>query len=119
MEKANICIVDDRFEVTELLEDYLAISNTDCTVHTFNQPTEAIRYLQKHQDIDILITDFHMGRYTGLDIIRATSKKALKIVISGNINGEEMKALRKEGVTFHDKPLTMKDISSDILHFMP
>lgn len=119
MNKANICIVDDSVEVTELLEDYLEVSNLDCTIHTFNQPTEAISYLREHQDVDILITDFHMGRYTGLDVIRATRKEALKIVISGDINRDELRTLRKVGVTYHDKPVSMKEIETDIREFTP
>lgn len=119
MEKANICIVDDSYEVTELLEDYLEVSSLDCTIHTFNQPTEAINYLREHEDVDILITDFHMGKYTGLDVIRATQKDALKIVISGDINREELRTLRKVGVTYHDKPVSMKEIETDIREFTP
>lgn len=119
MDKANICIVDDSYEVTELLEDYLEVSDLDCTIHTFNQPTEAINYLREHQDVDILITDYHMGKYTGLDVIRATPKEALKIVISGDINRDELRTLRKVGVTYHDKPISMKEIETDIREFTP
>lgn len=119
MDKANICIVDDSHEVTELLEDYLEVSDLDCTIHTFNKPTEAINYLKEHQEVDILITDFHMGRYTGLDVIKATPKAALKIVISGDINRDELRTLKRVGVTYHDKPVSMKEIETDIKEFSP
>ncbi len=117
MNKMHICIVDDHPEMTDLLEDYLDISDIDCDVDAFNNPKEAIDYLRDHDDIDILITDYHMGRYTGMDVLRETPANTLKIVISGDINREEMRGLKRTGAHFHDKPVPMKAIETEIRDF--
>lgn len=115
MNSINICIVDDHREVTDLLQEYLSHSSISCDVTVFNKPESAIDWLQSSQSqIHILITDFHMGKYTGLDILKASPDGILKIVLSGNINIDEINNLRQRGARFFEKPVPMKTILSEV-----
>ncbi|MGM0444018.1 MAG: response regulator, partial [Fibrobacterota bacterium] len=60
----NICIIDDSSDITELLKEYLLLSDIHCSITTFNNPQRAIAYIQRRQDIDVLITDMHMGAFS-------------------------------------------------------
>ncbi|ERP31727.1 response regulator [Chitinivibrio alkaliphilus] len=112
----KICIIDDSEEITDLLRDYLAVSDIDCTVDTYNNPEEAIKYLKGCHDTDILITDMHMGKVSGLDVIKATGQRAIKMVISGNISETEILHLETMNIKFYDKPINIKELLNDISH---
>ncbi|MGM0444028.1 MAG: hypothetical protein ACQEQV_07565, partial [Fibrobacterota bacterium] len=83
-------------------------------ITTFNNPQRAIAYIQRRQDIDVLITDMHMGAFSGFDVLRATGMNAIKMVISGDISPPEMGSLERMGIRFYDKPLNVKQLIHDI-----
>ena len=111
----KICLVDDNPAITELLSDHFEFSAIDCEAISFNDPEEAIHYLDEHHEVDITITDFHMGKWTGFDVIEHTPKEGLAILISGHITEEEKKRLDPERVVFFDKPFSMNQIDQAIL----
>ena len=114
----SICIVDDNPMITELLTDHFQFSNIDCDITSFNNPDRAISYLDEHKDIDVLITDFHLGGKTGKDIIEHTqSQKTLKILISGHISENELSQFDLSNINFFDKPLKMKELDNTIIQY--
>lgn len=116
-EPLNICVVDDDPIITELLEDHFRFSDIECTPVAFNDPEQAIHYLDEHPLTDVTITDYHMGKYTGADVIHHTPKNGLTILISGDITAGEMKEIDKSKVLFFDKPISMKQIDDAIRSF--
>lgn len=113
----QICLVDDNPVITELLEDHFEFSDIECEMITFNDPGKAMEYLDAHPQTDITITDFHMGAYTGFDVIEHTPDSGLTILISGHITEEEKKKLDPSKVIFFDKPLSMKQLDAAIIRF--
>ncbi len=110
----KICVVDDNPAITELLEDHFLFSTIECEAISFNDPQEAIHYLDAHPSTDVTITDFHMGKYNGLDVIEHTPDSGLTILISGHISDEEKCCLDSSKVIFFDKPLSMKQLDKAI-----
>ncbi len=110
----KICLVDDNPAITELLEDHFTFSSIECEAISFNDPEEAIHYLDDHQSTDVTITDFHMGKFTGFDVIEHTPATGLTILLSGHISDEEKKHIDPERVVFFDKPVSMKQLDQAI-----
>lgn len=113
----QICLVDDNPAITELLEDHFHFSSIECEAVSFNDPVEAIHYLDDHPATDVTITDFHMGKFTGFDVIEHTPNNGLTILISGHISEEEKSHIDPSKVVFFDKPLSMKQLDNAIRDF--
>ncbi len=113
----KICLIDDNPAITELLEDHFMFSPIECESISFNDATEAINYLDGHQSTDVTITDFHMGAFTGFDVIPHAPDSGLTILISGHISEEEKRHIDPEKVIFFDKPLSMKQLDRVIVEF--
>jgi len=113
----KICLVDDNPAITELLEDHFLVSKIDCEAVSFNDPEEAMHYLDEHDEIDVTITDFHMGKWSGFDVIEHTPREGLTILISGHITEEEKQRLDPSRVVFFDKPFSMNKIDEAIIAY--
>lgn len=116
-QKLTICLVDDNPEITELLQDHFEFSKIDCESISFNDPSKAMEYLDTHPYTDITITDFHMGKYNGFDIINHSPDEGLTILMSGHITEEEKDLLDPDKVIFFDKPLSMKKLDDVIIEY--
>lgn len=69
--KANIAIVDDDPAIGELLSKFLNTKNY--TVNCFTDPFLALGYLKNHP-VNLLLTDLHMPKMNGIELIKATSQ---------------------------------------------
>jgi len=113
----KICVVDDNPVMTELLEDHFKFGKLDCDPVIFNDPEQAIHYLDDHPKTDVTITDYHMGKFTGADVIHHTPRSGLTILISGHITPQEIKDIVEHPVVFFEKPVSMKQIDEAILTY--
>ena len=114
----EICLVDDNPNITELLECHFLYSKVDCKSVSFNDPQKAIDYISHENSLKVLITDYHMGEISGYDVIKSTPDDICKIVISGNVDREEMNLISSENAIFFDKPIDMNSLASAILDYI-
>jgi len=64
----NIVIVDDDPAVLRVHSRMIGLMGHNLTV--FECPEQSLHYLQEHADtVDLLITDYHMPGFNGLDLI--------------------------------------------------
>lgn len=72
--KKRILLIEDQTLVLEMLSDTINASNEFCIAAKFDNGTEALRYLDRNDNIDILITDLQLQDIDGFDIIRKCKK---------------------------------------------
>jgi DNA-binding NtrC family response regulator len=110
----QIVVVDDEAQITDLLMTYLLCLSKNFTITTFNDPEEARAYLLQNQ-IDVLITDFKMPKYDGIQLMRLVPKEATKILISGYVSEITEGYLNEMKASFFEKPVPMKELGKLIL----
>ncbi|HZI30999.1 MAG TPA: response regulator [Candidatus Binatia bacterium] len=84
----TIFVVDDEVLLLELAEAFLA--PIGCNVLKFNNPELALSEFPKAQPA-VVITDYAMGRMSGMDLIRECRRlnpRQKTILISGTVDGE-------------------------------
>lgn len=89
----KIVLVDDYQDYVENLKVYIEFK-TDAKCITFTDPVMALRYLTQNKDIDILITDFEMPRFNGLEVARELIRKKLfniRIIVNSSYTENELK----------------------------
>ncbi len=87
----TIFLVDDDDEILLECKEFLDLQGfrTD----TCNDPEEAVRIITARLDISLVVTDFHMSKLNGSDLIREiraeiTDDRALKfIILTGDLTG--------------------------------
>jgi DNA-binding NtrC family response regulator len=109
----NIVVVDDEEQITDLLQTYLVSLSGDYKVTTFNDPEEARAFLLKNQ-VDVLITDFKMPKYDGIQLIKLVPANATKILISGYVSEITENQLSELKARFFEKPVPLKEFSRQI-----
>ena len=109
----EIVIVDDEEQITELLKTFIEFSSKDAKVHAFNDASKARDYLMNNP-IDVVITDYKMPNYNGIELLEAAPKKARKILISGYVSEVAEEKLNKINAVFFEKPVPMKQIGKII-----
>lgn len=105
----QIVVVDDEAQITDLLMTYLLCLSKSYAITTFNDPEEARAYLLQNQ-IDVLITDFKMPKYDGIQLMRLVPKEATKILISGYVSEITEGHLNELKASFFEKPVPMKEL---------
>jgi DNA-binding NtrC family response regulator len=106
----EIVVVDDEEQITELLKTFIEFSAKDAHVHAFNDAAKARDFLM-HNPTDVVITDYKMPRYNGLEVLAAAPPKARKILISGYVSEIAEEKLTKINAMFFEKPVPMKTLS--------
>jgi two-component system, response regulator YesN len=109
----EVVVVDDEEQITELLKTFIHFSAKDAHVHTFNDSALARDFLMKNP-ADVVITDYKMPRYNGLEVLEAAPTKARKILISGYVSEIAEEKLNSINATFFEKPVPMKKIGKII-----
>jgi len=87
--KATVFVVDDEPDLLRCVGEILQIT-LDCTVRTFRDPETALKEFTAAPP-DVIVTDYAMGRMTGMDLIRECRRlhPAQKIIlISGTVDEE-------------------------------
>lgn len=105
----RIVVVDDEAQITDLLMTYLLCLSKSYVITTFNDPEEARAYLQQNP-IDVLITDFKMPKYDGIQLMKLVPKDATKILISGYVSEITEGHLNELKASFFEKPVPMKEL---------
>jgi len=105
----QIVVVDDEAQITDLLMTYLLCLSKSYAVTTFNDPEEARAFLLQNP-IDVLITDFKMPKYDGIQLMKLVSSDATKILISGYVSEITEGQLNELKAQFFEKPVPMKEL---------
>lgn len=109
----EVVIVDDEIQITELLRTFIECSTTNTNVHTFNDAEEARSFLIGN-DIDILITDYKMPKFNGIELMETTRSDAKKVLISGYVSEIAEERLQQLDAVFFEKPVPMKALGKII-----
>ncbi len=64
----NIMLIDDDQEILDLLSEYLQDHSFKTT--SFNNPLQALKFLEKKNDIDFIILDIMMPEMDGFQVLR-------------------------------------------------
>lgn len=105
----RIVIVDDESQITDLLTTYLLCLSKDYSIAAFNDPEEARAYLLQNP-IDVLITDFKMPKYDGIQLMKLVGADVTKILISGYVSEITEGHLNELKALFFEKPVPLKEL---------
>ena len=120
LRKANILIVDDDYDMLELLQRQLHEQH----FHSYKAPSvvEAINIL-KFSSVDLLITDLQMPGIGGMELIKYVEEHfphVAKLVITGfpSIDGA-LKAMKSGALDYLVKPFTTEELKSSVEKALP
>ena len=109
----EVIVVDDEPQITELLSTYIQSLPGIHHVHAFNDPEEARAYLLQHGDsADVLVTDFKMPKFDGIQLMKLVPGNAAKILISGYVSEIIEDNLRAINAVFLEKPVSLKQLGA-------
>jgi DNA-binding NtrC family response regulator len=118
--KANILIVDDDYDMLELVQRQLQEQN----FHSYKAASvvEAINIL-KYNAVDLLITDLQMPGIGGMELIKYVEEhfpKVPKLVITGypSIDGA-LNAMKSGALDYLVKPFTAEELKNSVEKSLP
>ena len=101
-----VLVVDDEAPIREAIVGTLESHNYRC--YTAEDGTDALALYFERREIDVVITDLHMGMMDGLTLVRSLRKlnPEIKVIVSsGHIQKENQAALAAIGIkTVLEKP---------------
>ncbi len=109
----EVVLVDDEIQITELLKTYIQCSAKNVNIHTFNDSEEALNYILNNH-IDILITDYKMPKYNGIELMEKAPPGVNKVLISGYVSEIAEERLLQLKAVFFEKPVPMKELGKII-----
>lgn len=115
LKKENILIVDDNYDMLELLQRNLKAQN----FHTYkaSSVTEAIEIL-KYTEIDLLITDLQMPGINGMELIKYADEhfpSVPKLVITGFPSVDSaLDAVKSGALEYLVKPFTSEELKKAV-----
>lgn len=112
--RLEIVVVDDEVQITELLKTFIECASTNTNVHTFNDAGEARSYLLSNS-VDVLITDYKMPKFNGIELMEEAPRDSKKVLISGYVSEIAEEKLNKLDAVFFEKPVPMKALEK-IIH---
>lgn len=112
----TILIVDDEKDLLEMYKELLELDNF--IVYTASSAGSALEILSKNINIQVIISDSHMNKMTGMELLQVISKKQVRplfYLATGDLEqtDEEIKNLGGTGLIF--KPFDMDVIIQRIL----
>ncbi|WP_026933716.1 sigma-54-dependent transcriptional regulator [Christiangramia echinicola] len=120
LKKANILIVDDDYDMLELVQRQLQEQN----FHSYKAASvvEAINIL-KYNAVDLLITDLQMPGIGGMELIKYVEEhfpKVPKLVITGypSIDGA-LSAMKSGALDYLVKPFTTEELKTSVEKTLP
>jgi DNA-binding NtrC family response regulator len=111
--KLEVVVVDDEEQITELLKTFIMCIGKEIKIHTFNDSLKAKDFIARHS-VDLLITDYKMPRFDGLQLMEAASPQVRKIMISGYVSEIAVEKLQKLNATFFEKPVPLRALAKVI-----
>ena len=109
----QVVVVDDEVQITELMKTFLLCISKNLDVHTFNDPEGARTHILGNP-VEVLITDYKMPKYDGLQLMRLVSKDTIKVLISGYVSEITQSQLQELNAIFFEKPVPMKELGAII-----
>ncbi|HEY2330103.1 MAG TPA: response regulator [Verrucomicrobiae bacterium] len=112
---ATIFVVDDEVLLLELAEAVLA--PLGCKVRTFSSPEAALKEFVKSAPA-LVITDYAMGRMSGMDLIRECRRlnpQQKTILVSGTVDGLVFANAHVKPDEFVAKPYDVR-LFTDMVH---
>jgi DNA-binding NtrC family response regulator len=107
----RVVVVDDEPEITELLGTYIRSLSGTYEVRAFNDPEEARAHLLQH-GADVLITDFRMPKFDGIQLIKLVPESSARIIISGYVSEIIENRLRELRAMILEKPVSLKQLGA-------
>jgi YesN/AraC family two-component response regulator len=111
--KLEVVVVDDEEQITELLKTFIQCITQEIHVHTFNDSAVAKDFITKNL-VDVLITDYKMPRFDGLQLMEAAAPAARKVMISGYVSEIAEEKLQRLNATFFEKPVPLRALAKII-----
>jgi two-component system, response regulator YesN len=108
--KLEVVVVDDEEQITELLKTFILYTDKEVQIHTFNDSVVAKDYIASHP-IDMLITDYKMPHFNGLQLMESAPRQIRKVIISGDDSGIKRENLQELNATFFEKPLPLRALA--------
>jgi two-component system response regulator YesN len=105
----EVVVVDDEMQITDLLKIFLLCISKNLKISAFNDPEEARAHILQNP-VDVLITDFKMPKYDGVQLIKLMPADSTKILISGYVSEITEGQLSELKASFFEKPVSMKDL---------
>jgi YesN/AraC family two-component response regulator len=112
--RLEIVVVDDEVQITELLKTFIECASKNSNVYTFNNAAEARSFILENS-IDLLITDYKMPEYNGIQLMEELSPEVKKVLISGYVSEIAEERLNQLDAVFFEKPVPMKALEK-IIH---
>lgn len=109
----EIVVVDDEKQITELLRSFIGLASKNARVHTFNDATAAREFLLSN-NVDMLITDYKMPVYDGLQLLSLVPPEVKKILISGYVSEIAEEKLQEMNALFFEKPVPIRTLGKII-----
>lgn len=103
----EVVVVDDEEQITELLKTFIRCTSQETSIHTFNDSIVAKEFIA-HNPVDMLITDYRMPSFDGLQLMESAPQHLRKILISGYVSDIAEERLRKLNATFFEKPVPLR-----------
>lgn len=97
-------IIDDEQHALDLLRDYVSQVSFLDLKGTFNNPLEALHYVNE-QPIDLIFVDIQMPQLTGLDFIKLVKRKT-NIIITSAFKEYALEGFEYEVVDYLLKPIS-------------
>jgi two-component system response regulator YesN len=108
--KLEVVVVDDEEQITELLKTFILYTDKEVQIHTFNDSMVAKDFIANHP-VDMLITDYKMPRFNGLQLMESAPREIRKVIISGDESGIKRENLQELNATFFEKPLPLRALA--------
>jgi DNA-binding NtrC family response regulator len=105
----SVVVVDDELQITDLLKTFLQCISKNLNVLAFNDPEEARAFLMRKAP-DVLITDYKMPKFDGIQLIKLMPADSTKVLISGYVSEITEGQLTELNASFFEKPVPMKDL---------
>ena len=107
----TVFVVDDEPMLLELAE--VILKPLGCTVRTFRDPEVALKEVAIAPP-EVIITDYAMGRMTGMDLIRECRRlhpRQKLILVSGTVDGQVFADAPAKPNEFLSKPYQIQELT--------
>ena len=111
--RLEVVIVDDEPHIADMLKMYIEYFSNVSTIHTFNDSCKAKVFIENNA-IDMLITDYKMPTYNGIELIELLPPAVKKVLISGYVPDNVRERLEQLGAVYFEKPVPM-DVLGELI----
>ncbi len=113
----TILIVDDEIDLLEMFQDYFEMEGSK--VYPALSAAIGLELLDQHDDIQVIISDFHMPGISGLEFLKRVSahpnKMPLFYLATGDIDQSDSEIIKLGGTGIISKPFDLDLVTKKIL----